>query len=365
MLRPFARPAVVLCLGVLLLAHPVQATELGIQVRASDGSPAVVETAELLLVAWGETERIPLTFTFDAEGAVLHVPLDTEWLRSRWPRAEDMESAFIYLTGRDFVSLRSDPFRWLGTTGASGDAPRSDVTINFGQGQEITVREGETPTIVLKVRRSPEPKQLRFVDDEGRPVTTVTVSAYMLWSTSNRCGELTGKETLVEGVRPNAAGIVTLPDGDFPYAIEVFLRPHERVRDPDVDVNGVVETYLREKDRVIHIHRFTRQPLSLRVFLGTAAVAMPPFTETVRGNGCGARTGLLLDRAADGRLAAPAVRDGEVVVENFFPEEIEAVCLGDSRGRTIWTLSTFDGKPVTVRLPAGTRLGLAESCFPR
>ena len=197
---------------------PLQAaTELGIQVRARMALRRVVETAELLLVAWGDTERIPLTFTFNAEGVVLHVPLDTEWLRSRWPRADDMESAFIYLTGRDFVSLRSDPFRWLGIKGASGDDPRADVTINFGQGQEVTVREGEAPTLVLTVRRSPEPRQLRFVDDDERPVTTVTVSAHMLWSTSNHCGVLSGKETLIEeSARDRGGDRRAFPMGTFP-----------------------------------------------------------------------------------------------------------------------------------------------------
>ncbi len=333
-----------ICLVILVLAWPASATELGIRVRASDGGATVVSSAELLLVAWGDTERIPLSFTFNAEGVVLHLPLDPEWLRSRWPRADDMESAFIYLTGSDFVSLRSDPFRWLGIKGALGDDVPSEVTIGFGQGQSVTVREGETPLLVLTVRRSAQPRQLRFVDDNERPVTDLTVSAHMLWSTSNHCGALSGKETLVEDVHPNPDGIVMVPDCDFPYAIEVLTPPHEQVRDPDADVNGVVETYLRDKERVIHVHRFVRQPLVLRVFVGAQVVEAPPFTETVRGNGCGARTGALRS------------------VDDFFPEEVEAVCLGDARGRTIWTLSAFDGKPVTVRLPAGTRLGPADSC---
>ena len=92
-------------------------------------------------------------------------------------------------------------------------------------------------------------------------------------------------------------------------------------------MNGVVETYLSEKERVIHIHRFARRPLSLRVFVGAEVVASPPFTETVRGHGCGVRTGPLRS------------------VDNFFPEEVEAICLGDERGQTIWTLR-FDGQPV-------------------
>src|SRR4051794_21725427 len=128
---------VVLALVMLLLATPVRATELAITVRATDGKQVVVVDAELLLATWNEAERIPLTFTFDASGEVIHLPLDAEWLRSQWRHADDIESAFIYLAGNDFVSLRSEAFRWPGIKGALGDEPRDEVTIDFGQGQDV------------------------------------------------------------------------------------------------------------------------------------------------------------------------------------------------------------------------------------
>jgi len=338
---------VLLALVMLLLASPVRATDLAIQVRATDGKQVAVVDAELLLVAWGDVERIPLTFTFDAAGDVIHLPLDADWLRSHWSRADDIESAFIFLAGNDFVALRSERFDWPGIKGALGDVPRDQVTIDFGPGQDVTVHAGQTASITVAVRRRAQPRQLKFVDDDGRPVTGITVSAHMLWSTSNHCGVLAGNDPLVEGARPDAAGIVAVPDGDFPYAIEVFAPPHQRVDDPDVDANGVVETRLAQQERVIRMHSATRRPLAVQVFVGDQRVASPPLAATVKGNGCGARTGPLDD------------------VNEFYPEEVEAVCLADDRGRTLWTLSTFDGQPATVRLPAGTRLGRAVSCSAR
>jgi hypothetical protein len=158
---------------------------------------------------------------------------------------------------------------------------------------------------------------------------------------------LSGTDTLAEGLHPDAAGIVAVPDGDFPYAIEVFAPPHHQVRDPDVNANGVIETRLNRQERVIRIHRLARQSLSVQVLAGAQLVASPPLTVTMKAHGCGARTTRLSD------------------LEEFYPEEVEAVCLGDDRGRTLWTLTTFDGEPVTVRLPSGTRLGSAVSCSAR
>lgn len=354
------------CICVVLwlsAASGAHATELRIGARAQNDAPVLVEKVELLLVAWGDTERIPLPFTIEGERALFHLPLDPEWLSARWSRASDMEAAFIYLTGRNFVSLRSLPFSWLGRATGPTSQPSSEVTIDFGQGQRIMVASGETKDIIVNVRTVPEARPIRLVYEDGTPATNATVSAYMFWSNSNHCGVLNGADPLVRGVRANRDGLVTLPDGDFEYALDVGIGPHESVVDSETDPNGVIETYLDTAERVVRIHRNKRQPLSLRVMVGDQVVRDAPFTETVRGSGCGVRTGGLFSWTDDGRMVGPTLeQDGTVVISDFYPEEVEAICLGDERGETIWTLSTFGSEPVTARFPAGTRLAMTTYC---
>ena len=345
-----------------LTAAADAATELRLQLQTPDGAAAKADDAELLLFSWGNVQRLPLEITPDAGGTV-HVPLDAEWLRSKWEHADDLVSAFIFVKGRGFVPLRSDPFTWLGSDDLNG-SPSTATTIAFGQGQTVTVNAGQTQTLVLNVRKDAQVRRLKFLDDEDRPVTDITVSAFMPWSSADQCGVLAGKDPLAADLHPDADGVVTLPDGDFPYALDVTTGRYVEVRDSESEPNGVVITRLAEGDRLIRIHRYRKQPLSLRVVVGRRPpLEPPPFVATVLvPKECGMALRPLDAVMPGGKYAA----DGTYTIDEFYPEAIEAICLADNEGLIVWSLTEFRqqfrGRPLLVRLPGGTELSLADSC---
>jgi hypothetical protein len=257
-----------------------------------------------------------------------------------------MEAAYIYFKAKDerHVSIRSRPFLFIDHDRGSGRS-QWDTEIDFGQGQRLTVADGESKDITLHFR-SPEPRAIRFVDDANHPVTDIVVSAYMFWSYSNHCGVLAGADPLVTRMRPTPAGIVTVPDGDFEYAFEVHGR-HLFVEDPSEPTeNGFFTAYLTTPERLVRIHRFQSYTVSLQVFVGDEPAAGAELTGTVIRCGCPVCSG------PAGKLDST----GRITLREYYPEE-NALCLVDDEGHSLWELSRVS--PIdTVRLPAGTKIAV-------
>ena len=301
-----AWPVLAAVLFLLLAPAGAKATELRIRV-----DPARVERAELLVVAWGSAERYPLETAFDEAGRqYVRLPLDSDWLEARWSRFPDMLAAYVHLRFYGpFVAIRSERFVWVGMRDAPDGPPAGAFDIDFGRGRRVRVTPGDTREIALAPRQ-PEARQIRLVDEGGRPVTDALVSAYMFWSDSNHCGVLAGGDPLVRLVRPNASGIVTLPDGDFEYTIEVS-GPSMRVIDPATNDFGVFRTHLPTAERVVRIHRLRRQPLSMRITVGAAPGKHVPVSGTAARCACGACSGMI----------AMADEEGRLRIDDFYPEE--------------------------------------------
>ena len=82
--------AVLASAALCIAAHG--ATTLDLSFVGPDARPVHVAKAELLLVAWGATQRIELETSADA----LSLVLEPDWLRSRWDRFDDQECVYFH-----------------------------------------------------------------------------------------------------------------------------------------------------------------------------------------------------------------------------------------------------------------------------
>jgi len=348
MKRPPVLPAAIL--GLALSASISTATELRIGVEGPR-----VGKAELLLSWWGDTERIPLGFEISNGRAVWTLPLDADWLRTMGVNGQLPDHSFVYLQLENgYASIRSESFGWIARepgskTGPDNSKAAAETTVDFGRGQAIRVRAGEVRELVL-TPRAVVSRQLRFIDDDNRPVTDITVSAHMFWSRENRMGVLSGIQPLVEGLVPNAQGIVTVPDGDFEYAIDV-TGAHIDIKDPDAGLYLTVVTRLTTAERIIRIHRHRVYTVTVQVLIGNEPAKGASLTGSVLPQCSGACSGLF------GALDD----EGRITLSGFDPEERTA-CLGDQSGKPIWWLTPEPAQQI-VRLPAATKLGTAEHCY--
>lgn len=137
--------AVLVCVVVpWLCAKPAWATTLALTFVDTDGRPKQVAKAELLLVAWGDADRIE----FETSAHGLDLALDPEWLRSRWPyRFNGQESAYLYLQVPPLAAIRSHQFQWPGSGEHTGA-----TTIAFSGGRRVVVDNGTDVVMTLAFR---------------------------------------------------------------------------------------------------------------------------------------------------------------------------------------------------------------------
>ena len=129
--KAIAAPAWVMSFALCMGVHG--STTLDLNFVDTDGQPIRLASAELLLVAWGATDRIVLETSADG----LSLTLDADWLRSRWNRFDDQVGIYLYLQAPPLAAVQSHRFRWLGAGEHAGA-----VTIAFPRGNEVTVEEG-------------------------------------------------------------------------------------------------------------------------------------------------------------------------------------------------------------------------------
>ncbi|MYJ75980.1 MAG: hypothetical protein F4089_13205, partial [Gammaproteobacteria bacterium] len=244
-------------LSAALCAGVHGATTLDLSFVDTDGKPVRLATADLLLVAWGATERIGLETSDDG----LSLTLDGDWLRSRWSRFDDQEGVYLYLQAPPLAAIQSHRFTWLGAAGHAGA-----VTIAFPRGQEIAVDEGMNATMTV-VFRTTARRRVRVVDPDGRPRPGTAINAFMFWSQSNHCAVLAGGEPLGSFVA-NTDGWIEVPDGDFEYAFELgrgFTSDHVFLNEGRYERERLV-TRLLQPDTDVVVHQFPVRPLEMRVW---------------------------------------------------------------------------------------------------
>jgi len=328
-------------------SQPTWATELGLRLVDAQRRPVRVSKAELLLVAWGDADRL----TLPVQGDHLHLDLSPSWLRSRWPRRfPDLMRAYLYVQAEGYAPVRSEPFLWLGSRAGDRGRDADVVTIDFRQGLPARLREGERAERTITLRR-PRPRRVSLVGDDGRPLGGVRVLAYMFWSASNHCGVLRGAEPLGEYVSDEAGGLM-LADGDFEYALMLEESRSAFRLPPGPGVTAVIQhlgsptsgdylstlvSFLQPPNTTFRVHRFARRPLHARILCGGRPVAQVTLMCSLANCGCGACSGPLGTSDAMGRI----------VVDDFYPEEIEELFICGPDGKRTWQMSRR-------ALPSGT-----------
>jgi hypothetical protein len=306
---------------IAVLSSAAGATQLTLRCAGDRGRPVPLSHAELLLVAWGDVERLPL----EIQGSRVVVPLAPEWLQTRWGRFVDMEKAYLFLQAAGYAPLRSEPFLWLGSHGGPHGPMVEQIEIAFPRNGKTIVRNGESAETQLKFRR-PEKRTLRTIDEHGDPVAGVRIDAYMFWSNSNHCGFLAGADPLGR-VLTDGKGRAHIPDGDFEYAFELLGKQHYVLKDPPEDYEPMrLITHLLTKETVLRLHRARRIPLHMQVTVNQKPAPGQWLHGRAAHCGCG---------ACDGGLAKTDAR-GMIRIQDFYPEELEKVYF-QRDGEEIWS----------------------------
>lgn len=313
-------------LSGLFLSGAAAGTELRLRFTDEQGQAVRLSKAELLLVAWGDAQRLEL----ETDGPLLVLQLDESWLRPQWPRFQGMDKVYLFLQAEDYVPIRSEAFLWIGAHGPPHGPRVGSTVIAFPGGRNVTLKEGDALELTLAFRK-PKKRFLRFIDDKGEPVPGVEIESYMFWSRSNHCGRLTGGDLLGETVS-DQEGRAPIPDGDFEY---IFLLKKRRyaLEDPQgfrytPTLLGLV-TYLNAETTTVEMRRWRKRPLEMRVTQNGAAAAGQVLFSWIAGCPCGACWGPL----------ATTDKLGIIHIPEFYPEEWRFVYFEDDAGKTSWQTS--------------------------
>ena len=326
------KPLLLTCVWSLLLsAYPAWSATLTLSFVDTDGHRVQVSKAELLLVAWAETERIEL----ETSPGGLTLLLEPDWLRSRWSRFDDQEAVYLYLQSPPLAAIRSHRFRWPVISGYG-----VPTVIAFPGGRQAVVKDIDV-SMTLAFRPAGV-RSVRIVDPRGMPLRDVAVGVSMFWSDYNRCVHMTGSEWLGNGVT-NAEGLIEVPDGDFEYVLSLGRFTHEFV-EGDRRVPWRLRTHLTEATTEVRAREFAVETLEMRVLRGDEPAASVHLRGYLASCPCG---------ACDGPLGT-ADETGRIRVDDYRPDQFDRIWLVDD-GETVWeSRSTWWPDVLEVRFPAST-----------
>lgn len=309
---------------------PTQATAVRLQLRGPADELVKPSRAQLVVVAWGDVDRIDLPLTSD--GVVLD--LSAAWLQARWPRFSDMIRATLYIEATGYAPALSQPFGW--PEGTHSDAQTHAIV--FAHSVPIPIDVAPPSTAVVHLRR-PAPRQLTFVDEDGMPASRVAVSTGMFLSQSNHCGVFAG-EPLTE-TRTASNGPLSVADGEFPLAVNLQSRD---LWFPNAPMKGSAVITASGSDTKVVLHRLHRSLLSLQIVDANGAPAAG-LSLVADGTFCGCGNCVHPNLGVSGRNGVLEVRD-------FSPEEWDDAWL--CRGATeVWHTSvhppSFGSEPIRLR----------------
>ncbi|MYK81050.1 MAG: hypothetical protein F4024_00500 [Gammaproteobacteria bacterium] len=277
-----------------------------------DGRSVEVTKAELLLVAWGETQRIELETSANS----LQLVLEPDWLRSRWQAFDEQEAVFLYLEAPPLAPIRSNRFRWPVVTGYG-----IPTVISFPGGQQVVIKDLDA-SMTLAFRPTAV-RRVHVVTSRGNPLPEVEVAAYRFWSDYNRCAHLSGGDRLGTFVT-DADGLLEVPDGDFEYVLSLGRFTHEFV-DGDRRVPWRLRTHLREATTEVRAREFAVEPLEMRVVRGDKPAPGVHLLGHLASCHCGACHGPL----------GTADETGWIRVDDYRPGLYNRIWLVDE-GETVW-----------------------------
>lgn len=297
---------------------PRIAADFVITLRNEKGSAVRFSKAEILAAAWGVVKRMELQTTHD------RLTLSLEELRrilaANFSKEQKVGRVYLYIESTGYVPIRSGRFLWDGRPEYQERA--HELAIGFPSGESVTVdRNGEYNFDL--VLRWPEPRFVRLVDDDGRPVEGAVVESYMFWSSYNHCGALSGADWLGKGVS-DREGRVRIADGDFEYALKINKRYYV-VRDPDIYPDRFVGL-LERREAIVPLHAMATRPLELWMTASGQPLANTVIMGRLAGYGCGADWGPL----------ATTDEKGRVLLRSFRHEMYSSVLINDANGSTVW-----------------------------
>lgn len=325
-------------IGLVQPASTCQQTEITFHFVDENGKSVTVSKAELLLVAWGYTERVVLPL--DDSGHTLHLCMDESWLHAKWEGFKYMDGVYLSLVAPGFASIRSERFEWIGVMDSSG--VRLDETrIDFPNTQSIAVQERQHEEFHLKFRK-PQKRYLRVIDDDGKSVPGIKITSYMFWSNSNHCGFLSGADLLrVDETDTN--GRISVADHDFEYAFVFDLEKYSLKNTGSPYLPPHLMTHLHQTETTVYVHRWKSRTLQIYVRRAGVPFSGASLIATIAGCPCGACSGLL----------AVSDSNGMIALTDFYPDKWELIFFQQD-GKIIWQQKMED-LPATgtleVRLP--------------
>ncbi len=287
-------------------------TELHIRLKNSRGEPVPFSKAELLVSAWNVAFSIPL----EVDRNLLVLPFEEKKANELWLQdmfATDYPHAyFLYLEAEGYAPVRSKWFYFVGGYLWMSDRIIDEPIIEFPDGTNLKILEGERQEIELTLRRREE-RYLRFIDDNQKPIPGVKVKSSMFWSDTSRCGYPQGAELLTEGIS-DEEGRVTIPDGEFEYLLE-FEKPQYHLKESaNYDPMRLIN-YISAQETVVELHKLNKQPLEMFV----QKQGKPQADMTLFGQWIGCVCGL-----CEQELAVTD-KNGRISLDEFYPEEWEFI----------------------------------------
>jgi hypothetical protein len=311
--------AIVTFLTLVIHGRATAQTTVAVTFQGAAGEPVPITSAQLMVTAWGTSERHDLPFA----GNVVRLDLDAT--RPDFAAHITDTRGVVYVKADGYAPILSQAFAWPDKNSAA--------VINFRNSQLVLVGKGTTAKLSVTMRR-PIARRIRLVDESGHAVAGIKLEAGAYWRSPNHCGFLAGRDVLVSG-ETNAEGTLDVPDVDGASAFQLQARltkfsEHGNDGWPGMDLVRV----LTSAETTLQVHTYRRQPLSLEILNNGKPVPGAVLWSDMALGVCGAGSGTLA--TADPR--------GRIQVDGFYPE--------------FWVRYGIcaDHKPVWVTVKDGQRL---------
>ncbi len=230
--------AAILVLLTLIFPARGYATQVHLTFFNEQGKRIRVDSAELLLTAWGRAKRFPLPHAGDA----LTIVFDKAWIKQYWKhRMVNLSKARVLLRAAGYAPVLSDPFSWIHDADHLPHfSPNDQTRLTFPGSEGRTIHEGQSLTLPV-IFFPPRPRTIVLIDDEGSPLPNIRVAVHLFWSRENHCAVFYDDFPVGEFIS-DRAGRVTIPragrgsyivrisSGEGLYCLKDAVRPDSLCR---------------------------------------------------------------------------------------------------------------------------------------